>query len=79
MAGNICDVCRRSPVVGVASSPLGPVSFAYCEECLVRGAQPMYLASFLVEDAGGLQNCAEWLASLPVWKDGKYTLLKEAL
>jgi hypothetical protein len=34
-----CDVCKE-PAIGVCSSGLGPVSFAYCAECLRERRQP---------------------------------------
>ena len=34
-----CDVCGKE-AVGVASSVTGPVSFAYCKECLQEKREP---------------------------------------
>ena len=36
--GLTCQVCDERPAIGVACSPLGPVSYAYCRECLGAGA-----------------------------------------
>lgn len=44
-----CDVCGKIGVIGVASSGLGPVSLAYCEECATRGAEPALLLIGLLE------------------------------
>ena len=35
-----CDVCGKEGEVFVASSVYGPISFAYCEECLISGREP---------------------------------------
>ena len=35
-----CDVCGKEGEVSVCCSAYGPVSFAYCEECLVSGREP---------------------------------------
>lgn len=35
----ICEVCNNEPAVGVAASPLGPVSMAYGRECLRAGVE----------------------------------------
>lgn len=45
-----CDVCGK-PAKGVCSSGAGPISYAYCEECLITGREP-YGAWI-----GGLMGC----------------------
>lgn len=35
-----CDVCGRQGDVAVACSAYGPVSFAYCADCLKNGLEP---------------------------------------
>jgi hypothetical protein len=45
-APHLCDVCRKNEMIGVASSTLGAVSFAYCAECNASGAEPY---GFLVD------------------------------
>ena len=35
-----CDVCGKEDKIFVAASAYGPVSFAYCEECLQNGREP---------------------------------------
>ncbi len=40
MAGEVCDTCETGVTVGVASSSLGPVSFAYCRDCLAKRLEP---------------------------------------
>ena len=53
-----CEVCGN-PAIGVCSSTVGPISHAFCKECLVEGRQPW---STLL---GGLFGCrkdyiADW-------------------
>ena len=36
----ICDVCGERESVDVVCSRAGPVSFAYCRECLDSGREP---------------------------------------
>lgn len=35
-----CDVCGKEDAVVVLSSNYGPVSFAYCKDCLSNGLEP---------------------------------------
>ena len=35
-----CDVCGKEGEVFVAASGYGPISFAYCAECLANGREP---------------------------------------
>jgi hypothetical protein len=35
-----CDVCGKERETFVAASVYGPISFAYCEECLKNGKEP---------------------------------------
>ena len=41
----MCDVCNRTDRedLGVASSSLGPISLAFCRECLDNHAEPEWL------------------------------------
>lgn len=50
MAGNTCDVCHRDGVAGVAASPFVPMSFAYCEECLDKWADPTFVVEYIFFD-----------------------------
>jgi hypothetical protein len=60
MSGSICDVCR-GPSIGVASSGLGAISFAYCTRCAQAGAEPYGMLVGAVADCDGVHGCAEWL------------------
>ena len=35
-----CDVCGKECEAFVAASAYGPISFAYCRECLANGREP---------------------------------------
>lgn len=35
-----CECCGKTSKVHVAASNCGPISFAYCEDCLKSGAEP---------------------------------------
>lgn len=36
-----CNVCNKEQAVTVAASPLGAISFAYCQTCLEEGLEPL--------------------------------------
>lgn len=55
-----CEICKRS-AVGVASSPMGAISHAYCSECIQLNRE---VWSTLVGGLFGVHNkegCAEWV------------------
>lgn len=35
-----CQVCKKNDAIGVACGACGPISIAYCRECLQAGAEP---------------------------------------
>lgn len=37
---HLCDVCGKNEMAHVAASVMGPISFAYCQDCLNKGAEP---------------------------------------
>lgn len=49
---NICEVCQKNESIGVASSSLGAISFAYCESCLRDGAEPYGLIVSILSMVG---------------------------
>jgi len=51
-----CQVCNGQPAVGVACSSLGPISHAYCQECLRRGAEPLSLWHATFDCIGGPEH-----------------------
>ena len=66
MAGNICDCCKIFKSIGVASSCLGPISFAYCKKCLQFGAEPEDLIEYVIDTNGGWEHTAEWVRYITV-------------
>ncbi len=64
-----CDVCSKS-AVGVASSSLGAISYAYCNECLLRYAEPVTAFEITYEVTSG--DVADWVRTLTTFIDGKY-------
>jgi hypothetical protein len=74
-----CSVCERDSDNDIpCSSTLGAVSNLLCRECLGKGAEPLHLCEFIIEENGGLKNCNEWFKNLVTWKDGSYTTVGEA-
>ena len=74
----VCEVCDRDkPIAGVAASPLGAVSLAYCEECLERDAHPKWLIECSVEVNDGWDNTADWVQKLNYFENGEYRSAKE--
>ena len=56
----ICDVCEKNEALGVAASPLGPISFAYCSECLKQKVEPWPIVVATVWGCGGYDKLAVW-------------------
>jgi hypothetical protein len=56
-----CQVCG-APAIGVASSSLGPISFAYCAECAQSGAEPYgFTVGYVAVTCGNTPEAiAEW-------------------
>lgn len=57
-----CDVCGDE-AIGVASSTLGAVSFAYCRECLRVGADVPSIVAFSIASCG-IDNVHEWVRNM---------------
>ncbi len=53
MSGAICDVCGEQ-ALGVCSSALGAVSFAYCQVCTELGAEPYGITVYGFAMDGGV-------------------------
>ena len=56
----ICDVCNENEALGVAASPLGPISHAYCAECLRQKVEPWPIVVATVWGCGGYDKLALW-------------------
>ncbi len=70
-----CDVCRRAGVVGVASSSMGAVSWAFCRECLDNLAEPECMFEHTFECCG--DEVADWVRSMSTWRNGSYVTWAE--
>lgn len=57
----ICDVCGNEEAIGVASSTLGAVSFAYGKRCLSEHAEPYGMLVATVAMCGGRGEVAKWV------------------
>lgn len=77
-AAAACEVCRQHPAAGVAGSRLGPLSLAYCQDCLAHQAEPFWLVDATLEQIGSLANGAPWLQQITTFKDGRYLSIQEA-
>jgi hypothetical protein len=72
MAWPECDVCGRA-AVGVASSSLGAVSWAFCAECARKPAEPLSMFVYLYDDVSDHgQGLREEINDFYTWIDGRY-------
>src|SRR5688572_10857298 len=68
-----CEVCLRVQQVHVVSSSLAAMSHAYCEECLNRGAEPLWAWEATVGICGGPQYVAkEYQEDACSYSNGEY-------
>lgn len=58
-----CDVCGE-PAIGVASSSLGAISFAYCRRCVMVNAEPYGMLVGVLAMNGGRSEMAPWVANV---------------
>lgn len=65
-----CNVCNENEAVGVASSWLGPMSNAYCAECLRQQAEPLWMFEYTWEEIG--DEVADWVKILRTYTNGEY-------
>lgn len=67
-----CDVCGQ-PAIGVASSCVGPISWAFCRECLNQKAEPEFSFGYLYDEVStDGEGLADWVSILKTFKDGRY-------
>lgn len=57
----ICQVCNTEASIGVAASPLGAFSVAYCRTCLVLGCEPLWAIEAVYETCGGREHTRKWV------------------
>ena len=73
-----CNVCERQPAVGVASSTLGAMSLAYCQQCLIENADATFMLAGNIYSIGPNPNdYAEWFWSSKTFYDGRYITARE--
>lgn len=72
MAGATCDVCGK-PSVGVASSSLGAVSWAFCSECARKPAEPLCMFAYMFDDVSDNgEGLRKEMNEFYTFKDGAY-------
>lgn len=76
MVNRTCECCEREGVklAGVASSSLGPISLAFCIECIAYRAEPLYLVQSLIEMAPSAKALYD---EVVVFHNGEYKMFKE--
>lgn len=51
-----CDVCGKEAKTVVCASSMGPISLAYCKDCLENAAEPYSLMAAYIACAGEWPN-----------------------
>ena len=70
---SICEVCKqKKTIAGVASSTLGPVSLAFCIDCLQNHAEPKSLIEFVIEEDNWRIHLDGFFDVVHFYEDGKY-------
>lgn len=77
--GMKCDCCGATEVMGVASSSLGAISFAWCRECIMRGAEPLSMLLFVYETTNEGKDAATFVQDLVTWVEGEYIKWPEVI
>ena len=72
-----CDVCHTNQALGVASSGLVPMSFAWCEQCLQRPCEPESVFEYMYEMNPDIEDIHPECRKMETYKDGKYLTLEE--
>lgn len=69
-----CDVCGE-PAIGVASSALGAISFAFCRPCAVAGAEPYSMLVWAIAECGGQARVVQEVLDMipPTLERSKHT------
>ena len=62
----MCDICKKDETLGVYASRYGPISLAYCKECLQNGAEDISIAAYIYEIN------PEMAESITIYHDGSY-------
>lgn len=68
-----CNCCNENEAVGVASSSLGPVSFAYCRRCLDEDADCEVMFQVMADMVNGDDTgLADYVKRMKTFKNGSY-------
>jgi hypothetical protein len=73
-----CDVCWRAVKCEVLGSPLGPISYAVCDECAEHLAVPLWVIFRKLDFNGGLTE-APRDTRYASFHNGRYISWNEAL
>ena len=74
-----CDVCGAQGPLTVCASRMGPMSFAYCEICSEKGAEPLPATCLRIYAYGGRKAARESdLKDLVTYINGQYVGFAEA-
>lgn len=76
MLDNKCEVCGQKEPIGVACTSM-PLSVAYCEECIVRGADPEIVFECWYDDFGTRFEEMACPDEVTTFKDGRYMSYRE--
>lgn len=81
---NVCDWVEQPDQpprrIGIAAVPGVPMSLAFCEVCLARGASvPLWVGQFQVDLNGSLDAIDPGYLELVTFAHGAYVPLREAL
>lgn len=79
-----CDCCRRDknthPVLGVASSGVVAMSFAWCHECLREHAEPEIVFIYWRDEVAGvdgIEGLADWALDMKTFAGDEYVAYKD--
>ena len=69
-----CECCKRDGVeiLGVASSSLGPMSLAFCRECLENRAEPKWMLEFVRDEDNWRIHLEGFWEAYTFYEDGTY-------
>ena len=73
MGNGKCECCwRERELVGVASSTAGPMSIAWCRECLDNHAEPKWMLEYLIEQDNWRIHDPEYRIAVTFFENGSY-------
>jgi len=73
-----CDVCNSKEESFSCASALGPYSFAYCQNCLHKNAEPADMVEYTIDGCDGLENVQDGIKNtVTFFRDGRYIPMKD--